>query len=846
MNRGGNLRNKGKDDDLYENYHQAGASASIAQSVAKNLGGGMHSQMGVGMGGSGMFGAEPSVAHMGPGGSVDGVARPMTSVKGAGYKGGGGHTASSSGFGSGAGSASDEGPAPPLQLPSANNVERQARDIERAVNTLLEESAAANANKDVELALEKAKEASKRERLLCRHRERNGMKEQINFDLTYAVCFNLANIFAVNGMYTESINTYTMIVKNKQYPQAGRLRVNMGNVYYVQKKYPAAIKMYRMAMDQVGGASKQLKFKIMRNIGNAFVRLGQFQDAIQSYESVMTEAPDVQTGFNLIVCYYALGDRMKMQTGFQQLIAVEDEYGAPDAEIDGDAMDLDELIDGTGAGDSKAKALRQSDGLAKDWKARKAYVHGYIRLAGQLIAPQIGANGDDSDGWDRVVDMLMQPPEPRAGMTMEQQQMQQMQQGQQGQHGLRPLHPEIAMELEIAKGISFLKQKQIGKAIDVFKKFEKQDAQLLDQACINLSFLYFLEGDIESAERYADLAMQADRFNSKAVVNKANVHFQREEYDTARQLYEEAVGLDSDCVEGIYNLGLVYKRLGTHDQALQAFQKLHRMIPKDPQVIYQIANLYDLQGDNIHSAEWFKILHGGLPSDPTVLSRLGTLYNREGDDTQAYHNFSDSYNAYPVNMEVLSWLGVWYIKSELYEQALPFFQRASLIEPDEPKWQLMVATCYRRMGAYPQALAIYETVHRAQPDHLECLKYLVTISKEMHDQQAAENYTKLLRRAERAAELDAESGAGGHTGGMVGSDRGGGDRGGGYMKSEVADSLDDHRGGSGPSKPAFDHNVHLDNTVDQKQKGLAANRGNAVDDDDQWGDDDLGDELLPL
>lgn len=37
-----------------------------------------------------------------------------------------------------------------------------------------------------------AKEAVKRERLLCRHREKAGLAEQINFDLTYAATFNLA------------------------------------------------------------------------------------------------------------------------------------------------------------------------------------------------------------------------------------------------------------------------------------------------------------------------------------------------------------------------------------------------------------------------------------------------------------------------------------------------------------------------------------------------------------------------------------------------------------------------------------------------------------------------------
>lgn len=128
-------------------------------------------------------------------------------------------------------------------------------------------------------------------------------------------------------MFTEAINTYSLIVKNKQYPQSGRLRVNMGNIYYqdvrlpaalprhlvpeprraapwlltacacvtttrlprspAQKKYTFAIKMYRMALDQIPNTGKEMRLKIMRNIGNAFVRLGQFPDAIQSFETIM-------------------------------------------------------------------------------------------------------------------------------------------------------------------------------------------------------------------------------------------------------------------------------------------------------------------------------------------------------------------------------------------------------------------------------------------------------------------------------------------------------------------------------------------------------------------------------
>ena len=68
--------------------------------------------------------------------------------------------------------------------------------------------------------------------------------------------------YHLNKMYAEALNTYSLIVKNKQYPQSGRLRVNMGNIYYEDKKYPQAIKMYKMALDQIPPTSRELRLRI--------------------------------------------------------------------------------------------------------------------------------------------------------------------------------------------------------------------------------------------------------------------------------------------------------------------------------------------------------------------------------------------------------------------------------------------------------------------------------------------------------------------------------------------------------------------------------------------------------
>lgn len=68
----------------------------------------------------------------------------------------------------------------------------------------------------------------------------------------------------------------------------------MGNIYYELRKYSAAIKMWRMALDQLPAAARDLRGKVLRNIGLAFVRLGQYQDALQAFESVVESAADHQ------------------------------------------------------------------------------------------------------------------------------------------------------------------------------------------------------------------------------------------------------------------------------------------------------------------------------------------------------------------------------------------------------------------------------------------------------------------------------------------------------------------------------------------------------------------------
>lgn len=59
-------------------------------------------------------------------------------------------------------------------------------------------------------------------------------------------------------------------------------------------------------------------------------------------------SPDAQTGFNLIICYYALGDRDKMKKGFMQLLGVPElqEDDEEEEEEDADKEDGKQRLHG--------------------------------------------------------------------------------------------------------------------------------------------------------------------------------------------------------------------------------------------------------------------------------------------------------------------------------------------------------------------------------------------------------------------------------------------------------------------------------------------------------------------
>ena len=100
-------------------------------------------------------------------------------------------------------------------------------------------------------AHKKAQEAQAKADELKQRYEANDWQDNAQIDLHFAVQACLAHCCHMAGLDQEALGIYTSIVRSAEYHMAGRLRVNIGNIYFKREQWTEAIKQYRMALDQL-------------------------------------------------------------------------------------------------------------------------------------------------------------------------------------------------------------------------------------------------------------------------------------------------------------------------------------------------------------------------------------------------------------------------------------------------------------------------------------------------------------------------------------------------------------------------------------------------------------------
>jgi len=548
--------------------------------------------------------------------------------------------------------------------------------MKKTVNILLDSSCHLREKEKLAKSLDKAKEAVREDKEFSKFCQSNEVPELHDICLSFAVLFNLAICFEQNEQYDQAMSTYKLMLKTQNSaPNARNMHVNIGNLYYRQEQYKAAIKEYRIALDQVPETQRKMGFLISSNIGKALLKLGQYREAIAIFETIMSSSPNNETGFNLLVCYFALGDKHNMKRSFCSLIG-RTLRDSPNEAL----LDLAPKTEETGL---------HYDPLTQYEAQIQKKTEETLLTAARLIAPCL----DESD-WS-------------LGYLWVNEQ-------------LRPKYDDVANQMEIELALSYIERHDCHTAIKILKSFERKESTKRTAAATNLSFLQFQEGKYDEASRYADIALVTNRYNSKALVNKGNCLFVSGDHEGASSLYREAISLQANCVEAIYNLGMISLDKGQLNEAREVFNKFNVLVPNDPCAMYNIADSLDESGDTAIAIEWYEMLGASVPNDSGILARLAELSTKENNEGQVIHYNTETLRRDPVHIESLNSLVNWLVKNEMFEKSILMFERLRLIQPKEGKWALMLAHCHRRLGNKSQALEVYKQIYHIDAGNVDC------------------------------------------------------------------------------------------------------------------------------
>ncbi|CAF1251703.1 unnamed protein product [Rotaria sp. Silwood1] len=517
--------------------------------------------------------------------------------------------------------------------------DEKVRRMEKVIFDLVEQSCFAYEKNDTKLALEKAEQAMKHEKSLSRYREEQNIAES-DLSLSGFVILHCANMFTKCGMNMEAMNLYNLILKNKLLPESSQIRINIGNIFLQSKNYTKALKMYRMALDQISDQNSKLKLKIRQNIAATHILMNQYAEAAQAYEIIIQEQPNYRSVFNLLLCYHTIGQRDKIRQAFIDLLKIpfsksEDDYPVSIDKEDRQAMFVVEAI--------RDDRLRQLE------RKRRRFAEHIIVTAAKIIGNN--SDGDLVNGYEWCIEQVR-----------------------------NSTYLELASGLEIQKAIAYLREDNFSKAITTLKQFEKAEAKLASAAATNLSFLHFLEKDLNNAHKYADLALKTDKFNPASLTNKGNCCFVQGDYDKARYYYEEALNIDAGCVQALHNLILTLINSNQYQRVKDYLHKYTVIQPENTQVFCLMAKVLQQTNDLDHAKSWYLQALSIHRTDGHLHRRIGELIDSQGDKSNALQYYFDAYRHTPCDIQTLEWLASYYIETQYPEKAVEYCAQAALVK----------------------------------------------------------------------------------------------------------------------------------------------------------------------
>ncbi|MFH1618691.1 MAG: tetratricopeptide repeat protein [bacterium] len=310
-----------------------------------------------------------------------------------------------------------------------------------------------------------------------------------------------------------------------------------------------------------------------------------------------------------------------------------------------------------------------------------------------------------------------------------------------------------ASYLHFVNGLLLERKGNYGEALQEYRStiaLDPQSAYVYRHA-LNLALHI---GRTDDAMEWAHHLVATDTGNAENWVLLGNVQWAKGKTDEARESFEKALDLNRDNQEALYQIASLLSS-GQPEKSINYLQRYLQTAPEQAaEVYYQMSMLYNLLGKQ---EEVVRNLNLAIKKDPDYLQArygLAQFYEARGDTSTALGQYLDILPKDSRNTALLNHIGEIYANSGKLGEAESYFLQARETDPANPTAGIWLAVLSEQKEDFQAAVNYLKESRQADKDPSMCMRlgYYLTQSGRYREAVAEmeEGYKRWPENAEIA------------------------------------------------------------------------------------------------
>lgn len=303
----------------------------------------------------------------------------------------------------------------------------------------------------------------------------------------------------------------------------------------------------------------------------------------------------------------------------------------------------------------------------------------------------------------------------------------------QWQHAIAEFERIIELEPNNAVGYFQLgktayAQKNYADAIKYYQKALKIRDGKYDKALLSLGLAYARLNQYEQAISYYRKALDLDKNYSTAWYNLGIALSRSEQYKEAEQAYLTALKIKPDYAPAWFSLGILYSKLNQNDKAIDAYIRAIALRPNYRKAQLNLAVRYTFKEQYNRAIGLYETVLKKDPSYAMAWINLGSLHFDLNNLEKAETELKRGMELEPENISALRYMALIQAKKHEYARAVELLNQAIAQQQSDVELRLDLAKVYAQSGDKQHAKIEVDKALKLSPNHLAALKFSKTLS----------------------------------------------------------------------------------------------------------------------